>query len=164
ERAVTQVGDRQILEVAAERGRVGLDGVRGDAEVAGAVVGASPQVDGAFEGDAEEDKPSVREGSPAGDEARLSRNQSARRGASPPFRNLPPGRSASRRTATGWAPCVRGEQSRSASRRTATGWAPCVRGEQSRSASRRTATGWAPCVRGEQSEVAPAKPALESGT
>ncbi len=50
--------------------------------------------------------------------------RSARRGASPPFRNLPPGRSASRRTATGWAPCVRGEQS----------------------------------------EVAPAKPALGSGT
>src|SRR5882724_13293882 len=65
--------------------------------------------------------------------------------------NLPPGRSASRRTATGWAPCVRGEQSGSASRGTATGWAPCVRGEQSGSASRRTATGWAPCVRGEQS-------------
>src|SRR5438093_13748004 len=50
--------------------------------------------------------------------------RSTRRGASPPFRNLPPGRSASRRTATGWAPCVRGEQS----------------------------------------DVAPAQPALESGT
>src|SRR5207249_2842938 len=28
-----------------------------------------------------------------------------------PLPNLPPGRRASRRTATGWAPCVRGEQS-----------------------------------------------------
>src|SRR5205823_2415663 len=66
------------------------------------------------------------------------------RGASPPFRTLPPGRTASRRTSRGWG--------------------PAVRGERSGSPSRRTATGWAPCVRGEQSEIAPAKPALESGT
>jgi len=32
-------------------------------------------------------------------------------GGSAPLPNLPPGRSASRRTATGWAPCVRGDQS-----------------------------------------------------
>src|SRR5438552_693894 len=39
----------------------------------------------------------------------MGRSYQARRGARRPFRNLPPGRCASRRTATGWAPCVRGE-------------------------------------------------------
>src|SRR5437773_4431825 len=39
----------------------------------------------------------------------MGRSYQARRGARPPFRDLPPGRCASRRTATGWAPCVRGE-------------------------------------------------------
>ncbi|PYQ10564.1 MAG: hypothetical protein DMF80_23795 [Acidobacteria bacterium] len=60
-------------------------------------------------------------------------------------------RSASRRTAWGWGPTVRGERSGSASRRTAWGWGPTVRGERSDSASRRTAWGWGPTVRGERS-------------
>src|SRR6266511_2065781 len=67
------------------------------------------------------------------------------------FSGGPPGRSASRRTARGWGPAVRGEQSGKPSRRTARGWGPAVRGEQSGKPSRRTARGWGPAVRGEQS-------------
>ena len=55
--AVAQVGDGQVFEVAAEERRVGLDGVGGQPELAGAVVGAAAEVDAAFEGDAEEDDP-----------------------------------------------------------------------------------------------------------
>src|SRR5206468_2955722 len=68
----------------------------------------------------------------------------------PDLRGLPHERSASRRTAVGWAPCVRGEQSRRASRRTAVGWAPRVRGEQSKD-----------CVggAGARTEVGPARSA-----
>src|SRR5438128_1670439 len=84
-------------------------------------------------------------GRPAG--GQVVRKRSRR----PPPRLLPGRRSASRRTAVGWAPRVRGEQSGKASRRTAVGWAPRVRGEQSGKASRRTAVGWAPRVRGERS-------------
>src|SRR5437870_1398878 len=64
-------------------------------------------------------------GRPAG--GQVVRKRSRR----PPPRLLPGRRSASRRTAVGWAPRVRGEQSGKASRRTAVGWAPRVRGEQS---------------------------------
>src|SRR6266508_1362887 len=45
------------------------------------------------------------------------------------FSGGPPGRSASRRTARGWGPAVRGEQSGKPSRRTSRGWGPAVRGE-----------------------------------
>ena len=73
--AVAQIGDGEVLQVAPEERGVGLDGVGGEPELAGAVVGAAPEVDAAFEGDAEEDDPGAREGGPAGDEAGLSRDQ-----------------------------------------------------------------------------------------
>src|SRR6266540_3564237 len=74
-----------------------------------------------------------------------------RRGAGAPASERGGQGSASRRTARGWGPGVRGEQSGRSSRRTARGWGPGVRGEQSGRSSRRTARGWGPGVRGEQS-------------
>src|SRR5206468_11345294 len=53
------------------------------------------------------------------------------RGASPPFRNLPPGRSASRRTAAGWAPRVRGEYPKIAPAKPALGSGTLPRGRAS---------------------------------
>src|SRR5439155_9777713 len=89
-----------------------------------------------------------------------------------PLPNLPPERSASRRTSGGWGPrrprrAIRRSEPqdvaglgsppseasnpeiRAAGRRGA--GVPAVRGEESGDPSRRTARGWAPCVRGEQS-------------
>src|SRR6266545_7026238 len=96
----------------------------------------------------------------------------ARRGASPPFRSLPPGESEGASTAPS-EPSPRkrlrrqsrrsnnagtshgifsgGPPGRSASRRTSRGWGPAVRGERSGSPSRRTSRGWGPAVRGERS-------------
>src|SRR6266542_3203173 len=73
-----------------------------------------------------------------------------RRGAGAPASERGGQGSASRRTARGWGPGVRGEQSGRSSRRTARGWGPGVRGEQSGRSSRGTARGWGPGVRGEQ--------------
>ena len=66
---VAQVRHADILQIALQGGRVGLDGVRGDPEVPRAVVGSGAEVDGAFEGNAEEDDAGVRVRSPARDEA-----------------------------------------------------------------------------------------------
>src|SRR6266545_3314454 len=96
----------------------------------------------------------------------------ARRGASPPFRSLPPGESEGASTAPS-EPSPRkrlrrqsrrsnnagtshgifsgGPPGRSASRRTSRGWGPAVRGERSGSPSRRSSRGWGPAVRGERS-------------
>lgn len=69
ERAVADVGQGQVLEVAVEERRVGLDGVRGEAKVAGPSVRPLAEVDPAFERDAEDDDPGVRQATLAGDEA-----------------------------------------------------------------------------------------------
>src|SRR5581483_8998752 len=73
--AVPQVGDGQVLQVEAEERRVRLDRVGGQPELAGAAVGPTAEVDPAFERDAEEDDPGLREGGPAGDEAGIGRDQ-----------------------------------------------------------------------------------------
>src|SRR5262245_6736503 len=75
ELTVADVGDGEILQVAPEDRGVRLDGVRGQPELAGTVVGATAEVDTTFERDAEEDDPGVREGGSAGDEAGLSGDQ-----------------------------------------------------------------------------------------
>jgi hypothetical protein len=69
ELAVAEVGHADILQIAPQDRRVGLDGVRGDPEVARTVVGAGAEVDGAFEGNAKDDDAGVRVRSPARDEA-----------------------------------------------------------------------------------------------
>jgi len=68
--AVADVGQGEVFEVAFGPRRVGLDGVRGQAEVARAAVGALAQVDPAFEGDAVDDDATVGERPVAGDEPR----------------------------------------------------------------------------------------------
>jgi len=67
---VADVGQGEVFEVAFGPRRVGLDGVRGQAEVARATVGALAQVDPAFEGDAVDDDATVGERPVAGDEPR----------------------------------------------------------------------------------------------
>jgi hypothetical protein len=68
EHAVADVGQRQILEVAVEDRRVRLDGIRREAEIARAGVGALAEVDAALEGDAVDDDAGLVEARFAGDE------------------------------------------------------------------------------------------------
>ncbi len=87
-----------------------------------------------------------------------------RRGAGAPASERGGQGSASRRTARGWGPGVRGEQSGRSSRRTARGWGPGVRGEQSgrsnredRAAGRRGAGAPASEASKSQGAVTPSK-------
>jgi hypothetical protein len=68
EHAVADVGQRQILEVAVEDRRVRLDGIRREAEITRAGVGALAEVDAALEGDAVDDDAGLVEARIAGDE------------------------------------------------------------------------------------------------
>src|SRR5438093_5779911 len=71
--AVTDVGDRQILEVARERGRVRLDRLRAEPDVERARVGALAEVHPALERNAEDDDAGVSERKAAADERRRYR-------------------------------------------------------------------------------------------
>src|SRR5262249_55210476 len=67
------------------------------------------------------------------------------------FRDLPPGRSASRRTSRGWGPAVRGELSGDCEPQDLAGLGPAVRGELSGDCEPQDLAGLGPAVRGELS-------------
>ena len=73
ELAVAQVGHAEVFQIPLEEGRISLDGVRGDPEVARPLVGSRAEVDRALEGNAEEDDAGRRVRSPARDEAWVCR-------------------------------------------------------------------------------------------
>jgi hypothetical protein len=68
--AVPDVSEPEVFQIALEGGRVGLDGVGGEAEVARPGIRPLPKVDAPLERDAVEDDAGLGEARIAGDEAR----------------------------------------------------------------------------------------------
>src|SRR5215470_12480475 len=73
ELAVAEIGHLEVFEIAVEGGRVSLDRVGGDPELARPMIGSPPEVDRAFEGNAEDDVARLGIGWAAGDEAWIGR-------------------------------------------------------------------------------------------
>src|SRR5262249_56397232 len=89
ELAVAEVGHPEVFEIPVKGGRVGLDRVGGDPELARPMTGSAPEVDRAFEGNAEDDEAGRRVGRAAGGETGVGRLSRGTR-PTPPGRR-PPG-------------------------------------------------------------------------